>query len=243
MKHLLLIISVMMSITLTAQKAPQYEKRTFVSEKGDTLLYRLLAPEQTLKGLHYPLVLFLHGSGERGADNEKQLTHGGQMFLNPANIEKYPAYVIFPQCPEGKTWVGTDNSNMLATLKELVDSYSALPQIDEDEIHIIGLSMGGHGVFSMVSRYPNLFASATPICGWAKDELLPLNTKTAFRIFHGDNDQAVSVESSRSAYRTLTKNGNVKVYYTEYPGVGHGSWYQAFAEKDFMKWMYSQRKK
>ena len=84
-------------VTISAQET--YQKKVFVSVQGDSLNYRLLRPEVEKPGKKYPLVLFLHGAGERGKDNEKQLTHGGQMFLNPVNREEHPAFVLMPQCP------------------------------------------------------------------------------------------------------------------------------------------------
>lgn len=119
----------------------------------------------------YPLVLFLHGAGERGNDNEKQLVHGGQMWLNPVNREKYPAFILAPQCPETGYWAYTERPSSFApadmplevpvspifrTLKELLDFYLAMPQIDKDRIYVMGLSMGGMGTFDMAVRYPEI---------------------------------------------------------------------------------------
>ena len=87
----------LLTISVSAQEV--YQKEVFISSRGDSLKYRLLRPEKEKAGKKYPLVLFLHGAGERGSDNEKQLVHGGQMFLNPVNREKYPAFVLMPQCP------------------------------------------------------------------------------------------------------------------------------------------------
>ena len=92
-----LFVFLFLSLSLSAQQG--YGRDIFVSSKGDSLPYRMIHPESVKPGEKYPLVLFLHGVGERGNDNEKQLTHGGQMFLNPVNQEKYPAFVLIPQCP------------------------------------------------------------------------------------------------------------------------------------------------
>lgn len=95
----ILLVFLSLSLSLSAQQG--YEKDVFVSSTGDSLPYRMIRPESMKAGKKYPLVLFLHGAGERGNDNERQLTHGGQMFLNPVNREKYPAFVLVPQCPAG----------------------------------------------------------------------------------------------------------------------------------------------
>ena len=168
----------LLTISVSAQKV--YQKEVFISSRGDSLKYRLLRPEKEKAGKKYPLVLFLHGAGERGSDNEKQLVHGGQMFLNPVNREKYPAFVLMPQCPIDAYWAytsrpvsfvpsdmpaGQEISPVFSSLKELLDVYLSMPQIDKDRVYIIGLSMGGMGTYDMIIRFPELFAAAIPICG------------------------------------------------------------------------------
>lgn len=153
----------LMSVCMYAQELyGEYEKKVYVSSQGDSLKYRLLRPEAEKAGKKYPLVLFLHGAGERGDDNQKQLVHGGQMWLNPVNREEYPAFVLAPQCPKEDYWayVGRPKSfvpgempevqeptRIFRTLKELLDTYLAMPQVDKDRIYVMGLSMGGRGTF------------------------------------------------------------------------------------------------
>ena len=107
----ILLVFLSLSLSLSAQQG--YEKDVFVSSTGDSLPYRMIRPESMKAGKKYPLVLFLHGAGERGNDNERQLTHGGQMFLNPVNREKYPAFVLVPQCPAGSYWAYTERPKSL----------------------------------------------------------------------------------------------------------------------------------
>lgn len=233
-----------------------YQKKAFVSSRGDSLLYRLLRPEAEKPGEKYPLVLFLHGAGERGEDNTKQLTHGGQMFLNPVNREKHPAFVLIPQCPADAYWaytsrpssfvpadmpVGQEISPLFKSLKELLDTYLAMPQIDKDRIYIIGLSMGGMGTYDMAIRFPELFAAAIPICGTVNPSRLADAKGVKFRIFHGDADGIVTVEGSRAAYKAL-KAAGADVEYMEFPGCGHDSWTSAFNYPGFMDWLFSQKK-
>ena len=98
-------LMLLMSVCMYAQELyGEYEKKVYVSSQGDSLKYRLLRPEAEKAGKKYPLVLFLHGAGERGDDNQKQLVHGGQMWLNPVNREEYPAFVLAPQCPKEDYW-------------------------------------------------------------------------------------------------------------------------------------------
>lgn len=103
-KNLLILLSCLFSLYAGAQSLDAYEKHQYVSTSGDTLNYRLLTPENIQSSKKYPLVIFLHGAGERGNDNELQLFHGGQMWLNPVNREEYPCFVLAPQCPKNGYW-------------------------------------------------------------------------------------------------------------------------------------------
>jgi len=225
MRRILLVLAIMVvagAVRVQAQPL-RYEKGEVVSKTtGDTLLYRFLTPENPQKGKKYPLVIFLHGSGERGSDNQAQLFHGSGQFINPVNREKYPAYVLFPQCPAGvpgaympglQTLVPADmpldppQAPIVTLLLELVDSYIALPNVDPKRVYIMGISMGGIATYDIVARYPEKFVAAIPICGSVTPRQL-INTKgVAWRIFYGDNDQAVTVEGSREAYKALRNAG------------------------------------
>lgn len=222
MKKLILLLSVLLFSLEFVAAQDEYERSVFVSSSGDSLNYRLLEPEVMQAGEKYPLVLFLHGAGERGNDNEKQLTHGGQMFLNPVNREKYPAFVLFPQCPESGYWayenrpqsfiptqmpVGKEMPSVFQAVKELLDMYLANPQVDKSRIYIMGLSMGAMGTYDMVSRFPDIFAAAVPICGTVNPTRLSAARNVAFRIFHGDADDVVPVAGSRQAYKALKAAG------------------------------------
>lgn len=242
----------------TQENPYTYEKGEFISKvSGDTLLYRYLVPENMKANKKYPLVIFLHGSGERGSDNEAQLFHGSGQFLNPVNREKYPAYVIFPQCPEGVTGAYANPAldtlsphlmpvvqpiaPIMSLVKELIDSYVALPNVDPRRVYIMGISMGGIATFDIVARYPEMFAAAIPICG-SVNPLRLKNTKgVAWRIFHGDSDPAVTVEGSREAYKALRDYG-MNVEYIEFAGCTHNSWNPAFNYPGFMKWLFKQKK-
>lgn len=248
----------LMSVCMYAQELyGEYEKKVYVSSQGDSLKYRLLRPEAEKAGKKYPLVLFLHGAGERGDDNQKQLVHGGQMWLNPVNREEYPAFVLAPQCPKEDYWayVGRPKSfvpgempevqeptRIFRTLKELLDTYLVMPQVDKDRIYVMGLSMGGMGTFDLAIRYPEVFAAAVPICGIVNPARLSAAKDVKFRIYHGDADNIVPVEGSRQAYKAL-KAAGADVEYIEFPGVNHGSWTPAFNDSEFMGWLFNQKKK
>lgn len=266
MKNLLSQFIILLLAILTSSPSAlareRYEKGIFVSKTtGDTLLYRYLTPDNPQKGKKYPIIIFLHGSGERGNDNESQLFHGSGQFLNPVNREKFPAFVLFPQCPSGQDGVFAKTldserpygmlenpplSNMMQSLKELVEYYSSLPDADPKRVYIMGISMGGIGTFEMVARYPEMFAAAIPICGSVNPKRLKQSKdgikKVKFRIFHGDADQAVDVSGSREAYKALKEIG-ADVEYIEFPGCTHNSWNPAFNYPDFMKWIFKQKKR
>ena len=138
-RTLLILFALATCLNVYAQKT-SYEHKSFTSQDGTELNYRLLTPAENARGKKFPLVLFLHGAGERGSDNEKQLTHGAQMFLNPTNRENFPAFVLFPQCPANGYWAfpGRPSSftemnaektitPILLAVKELVDSYLENP--------------------------------------------------------------------------------------------------------------------
>lgn len=241
-----------------SQDLSLYQKNQFISRTGSVLPYRILFPENYDKSKKYPLVLLLHGAGERGNDNEKQLIHGGNLFLDSAVREKYPAIVVFPQCPQESYWssvkinrnvtpldldfdytrpITTPLNDAMELLKQLV----AEEAVNTKRIYITGLSMGGMGTFEAVHRFPGLFAAALPICGGG-DPARYKKVKTPFWIFHGTDDAVVDVKYSKIMVDRL-KDLRVKLRYTEYPGVNHNSWVNAFAEVDFVPWMFSKRRK
>jgi len=252
-KNSLLIIILFSLSPLHAQKVAFLKKE--IVHKTDTLHYRVLFPKNYNTNISYPLVVFLHGSGERGNDNEKQLVHGSTLFTDSLNQIKYPAIVLFPQCSENDSWINIlDNKNSFSFIDNkkptkpmemvlrMIKYYKNNESVDSKRIYVLGLSLGAMGTYDIICRYPKTFAAAIPICGGVNLDRLKSVRKVPIRIFHGTNDNVVSVEFSRNAYIELKANGSQKVEYKEYPGVDHNSWTPAFAEPDFMSWMFSQHK-
>lgn len=215
--------------------------------------YRMLSPAETDPGKKYPLVLFLHGSGERGDDNEKQLAHGASVFSNPVNSGKYPAFVVFPQCKE-KYWTGKidersfmpgspvpPESKTERTLMELIEYLISNNPIDIDRIYIIGISMGGIAAYDLVCRYPDKFTAAVPICGAVNPDRLPDAKDVKFMIFHGEEDEEVPSYCSREAYKALNSVG-ANVEYIEFAGIGHDCWSTAFNYPTLLSWIFAQSK-
>ncbi|MEM9886837.1 MAG: alpha/beta hydrolase fold domain-containing protein [Bacteroidota bacterium] len=259
MKRLLLfILAYSLTHSLFAQDFSAFEKRTFLSSKEASLPYRILYPENYDQTKQYPLLLFLHGAGERGDDNEAQLVHGASLFLQQENRRKYPAIVVFPQCPKDGYWAKVERSEdrstwefpfydrvnpALGAVIELIDQLLVEESIDQNRIYVSGLSMGGMGTFELLSRRPDLFAAAAPICGGGNLAMAARHARnTAFWIFHGDADAVVPVDLSRNMYKRLQTLG-ADVKYSEYAGVNHNSWDNAFAEPNYLKWLFSMRKK
>lgn len=235
-----------------------YAIMSYKAASGLELPYRLLLPKDFDKGEFYPLIVFLHGAGERGNDNELQLLHGSNLFLDEKNRNDFPVFVLFPQCREESRWssVNVDTTKTplnfvfdyskpatddLAAVIELISQLRTKLKIQPDQIYVAGLSMGGMGTFEIVYRNPDLFAAAMPICGGGDPEAYKnWKGKTKFWMFHGDADPVVSVEESRQM-KTALEAIKQSVKYTEYPGVSHDSWKNAFAEKDFISWLFAKQ--
>lgn len=235
-----------------AQKE-KYQAATFTDSQGTVLNYRVLYPENYQASEKYPLILFLHGAGERGSDNKSQLTHGAWVFTDRLNDN--PAIVILPQCPKEGYWSSADitrgkypleinfdynnkETPALHAAIELTKSFVKSKKADKHRVYITGLSMGGMGTFEAIYRYPKLFAAAMPVCGGGEVSAYgKKQAKIPFWIFHGDVDGVVDVKNSREMYAKL-KALNANVTYTEYPGVNHNSWDNAFKEDKYPTWLF-----
>jgi predicted peptidase len=254
---LILVLTLFIYQPVASQDFSALKKENFTSSARLVLPYRILFPENYDKTKKYPLVLFLHGAGERGNDNESQLTHGAKLFIDSANRKAYPAIVIFPQCPTEGYWSSVEvNRNTspftlefdytrpitsaLQAAIELVQKMIVHEGVDKSRIYITGLSMGGMGTFEAAYRFPELFAAAVPICGGADVSAYDKRvSKIPFRLFHGAKDAVVDVKHSQVVVQKL-KTLDTHVEYIEYPEVNHDSWDNAFAEPDFLSWIFSK---
>ena len=254
-KNYLVLTALLIASLFVHAQNELFRQKEFIY-KSDTLRYRVLFPENYNKNKSYPLVLFLHGSGERGNDNQKQLIHGASLFTDSLNRHNFPAIVLFPQCPANQSWITKENisdgkfnitdtkepTKPLLLAKLLVDFYKKTEAVNTRRIYILGLSLGGMGTYDLICRYPNLFAAAIPICGAVNFDRLKKIRKMPIRIYNGDSDNTVSPDYSRNAFIELKADGSQVVEHIEYQGVGHDSWTPAFAEPDFLKWLFSQHK-
>jgi predicted peptidase len=260
MKNIFLFAAFLLALplALAAQDFSLYQKKWLVQGK-DTLPYRLLLPANYDLKKKYPVVFFLHGSGERGSDNEKQLVHGGDLFLKPDVRKDFPAIIVFPQCPEKTSWsnvevkTGTggkrtfdfkkdgDPTKAMALLENLIQAVLYEYPVDRDRVYVGGLSMGGMGTFEVVRRHPKLFAAAFPICGGANTATAKKLKRPEWWIFHGAKDDVVPPQLSADMAAAL-KRKRASVKFTLYPTANHNSWDVAFAEKDLLPWLFAAHK-
>ena len=255
---IMVMLGVFMTKPSQAQDFSAYQKEWLI-QGPDTLPYRILLPLHFEASKRYPLVLFLHGSGERGRDNEKQLTHGSQLFLADSNRQRFPAIVVFPQCADSSYWsnvqITRDTSGgrtfnfqeggaptrPMAMVENLLEELQGQYKIKSDQVYVMGLSMGGMGTFELVRRHPDLFAAAIPICGGANTATAPQLKRLPWWVFHGAKDNVVPPRHSEEMVAALKAQG-ASVTFTVYPEAGHNSWDSAFAEPDLLSWLFAQHK-
>lgn len=232
----------------------------FVSSDGMSLPYRIILPDNYNQSTSYPLLLFLHGAGERGDDNQSQFYNGRKMLLESDRLRD--VIVIAPQCPADGYWVDfmrfskyDENMNSsaasyneitpaLKAVKELLDYVISMRSIDTDRIYGIGISMGAMGTLDLMCRYPDFFVAVQPICGAVECvRLEAYSGNTAVRLFHGTKDDVIPVQFSRDAYRTLSEKDGFVVEYVEYPECRHDSWNTAFVSEGFLDWLLSKTRR
>ncbi|MEO6638690.1 MAG: dienelactone hydrolase family protein [Ginsengibacter sp.] len=265
MKNKILLIAAcfLLPALVSAQHHGAFQKYQYI-QGSDTLPYRLLLPasynhfDTTTK---YPLIIFLHGSGERGNNNTSQLNHGGRLFTNDSIMLNYPAVVIFPQCAARSRWsnfrmhkdtvtkipsitfpLDLPPTKDMELLMQLIAEVDTTYYIDTQRIYVGGLSLGGMGTYDIVYRNPGKFAAAFPICGAEDPEVAKNMTGTAWWIFHGQKDSGVSVKYAQAMDSALKKEG-VDVKLTIYPEAGHNSWDDAFKEPGLFDWMFEKKLK
>ena len=249
---LLLILS---AVSATARVQTGFLDRT-VSISGTSYRYQVYVPADFRAKKSWPVILFLHGSGERGSDGLLQ-TDVGPPHAIRQNAARFPFVVVIPQCSQDKTWGDPDmRAQVLAALDASVREFHG----DRNHIYLTGLSMGGFATWEIAAVNPGRFAALVPVCSGVRSlkdwpelkvkvaddakaadpyaEVARLIGHTPVWMFHGDADQSVPVEESRNMAAAL-KAANAEFKYTEYPGVGHNSWDNAYAEPELVPWLLS----
>lgn len=256
MKNLCLIIICSLAL-YSCPPIPEtglYNKEIWLGVNGSSLPYRILYPDDfnPSQNKKYPVVLFLHGAGERGDDNESQLQHIAQKFLEKDIKNKYPTIVIFPQCPKKEYWANIVkrwskiNSSMpptppMAKVMSLMDEIYLNQYVNKNQIYLAGLSMGGFGTFDLLSRKPEMFAAAIAICGGADLDKVQNYKDIPIQIFHGAKDPVVPVKLSQDVHQALVAI-NGKSTYTEYSEGDHLVWDKAFNDPNLFSWLFKQKK-
>ena len=255
----ILFLLIFVSNIVAAQNQDLFSKELFIKGK-DTLKYRLLLPKNFSKDKMYPLVLFLHGRGEQGNDNETQLVHGSKLFLDNYNTDQFSSIVVFPQCPKEGYWANVKRdyskkalekfkykrlgkpTKSMALVLELMDELTQKPYIKKDQVYAGGLSMGGMGTFEIINRRPNMFAAAFPICGGGNPKSVSrYSDKVSLWVFHGGIDDVVHPYFSLTMVTALQKLG-ADVTLTYFENDNHNSWDSTFSEPKLLPWLFSKSK-
>lgn len=223
---------------------------------GTTHRYQVFVPAARAHGGKSPIILFLHGSGERGSDNRIQLDAGLGPYVRE-HAADFPAIVVFPQVEENGEWMGANVDMALTATEAATKEFNG----DPDRTYLTGLSMGGYGTWEIALKAPSRFAALVPICG----ALLPINDERALYvtgvaneadpyaalaaklgqvpvwIFHGAKDDAVSPDDDRKTFAAF-KAAGADVQYTEFPDAGHNSWDATYRHDAMWQWLFAQRK-
>lgn len=227
----------------------------YTDSDGDKIPYRLFIPAKYDAERKYPLVLCLHGAGERGSDNKKQLVTWTAGWICDEVQKKNPCFILIPQCPSDQQWVNTPwamgsystdcipMSSQLLMVKKLLDTIlETYHPIDRDRLYIMGCSMGGYGTWDMIIRYPKLFAAAIPVCGAGDTNAASKLVSLPVWAFHGDEDDIVPLSGSRDMIDAIVKAGGQKAKITIYKNVKHESFRMAWKEEKLIDWVFEQKK-
>lgn len=228
---LLLFVTAVISIPVRADESGQTAQRLDVTIRVE-MGYLLYLPKDYETKESWPLVLFLHGSGERGDDLELVKKHGPPKLI--AEGKEFPFIVVSPQCPKGKSWEPYE-------LKVLLDDIVQKYRVDEERICVTGLSMGGFGTWKLAAYMPRRLAAIAPICGGGDLSSVRRLTKLPIWAFHGAKDKSVPVERTQEMVDALTKNGGTPKL-TIYPEAEHDSWTETYNNPEFYEWLLAQKR-
>ena len=242
-----------LAVPAWAQFAPEELLKPFVytNAAGLTFPYRMSAPQFPEAGRRYPLILFLHGSGECGTDNLRQITVGLPTLMAALLKQPEPVIVVAPQCQGGDWWVSQlafdaryaaprAPAASLAVALTLCRNLVAEGLADSNRLYITGLSLGGFGTWDAIQREPELFAAAVPIAGGGDVRRVQPIRKLPVWVFHGRKDKNVPVDCSRRMVEALKQAGNRAVRYTEYEDGAHAVWNRAYADPELAGWLLKQ---
>ena len=197
-----------------------------------TMKYLLYLPRDYDKKDSWPLLLFLHGVGERGDNLDLVKKHGPPKLIEAG--KEFPFIVVSPQCPDGRWWEPVE-------LAALLDGIVEKCKVDGDRIYVTGLSMGGFGTWSLAAYQPKRFAAIVPICGGGEPSLTMLYAHVPAWVFHGAKDFVVPLERSEKMVEAMKRAGG-NVTFTAYPEAGHDSWTETYANPELYDWLFRQER-
>ena len=228
------------------------EAKDYTTPFGESLKYRLYKSPDIKEGEPCPLIILLHGAGERGNNNISQMTHGVKDIIAYGQAKHQPFILIAPQCPVNMQWVNTpwgDPSHVMPEFPslpmklalELCEQAASTLPVDTKRIYIMGLSMGGYGTWDAIQRKPSFFAAAMPVCGGGDTHCAAALKDMPIWIFHGDSDGVVKTQRSRDMVAALKSAGGDPKY-TELKGTGHNAWTAAYSNTEALDWLFSQKR-
>ncbi len=248
-------VTTLLSLTLSVSAIniyEEFEKAEFTNEDA-VLPYRIFIPEDYSEGKKYPMMVFLHGAGERGNDNEAQLKNALGTLFNRDDGLMLNTIVIAPQCPKDNQWVDTPwadgnysidevpESNELkavvALTEEICESYS----VDRTRIYVSGVSMGGFGTWDLITRHNDIYAAAAPMCGGGDPSKAELLADTMIYTFHGTEDTSVPYSGTAEMVSAIEETGSRLISFVSYKGEGHVIWEMASDEAGWLEWLYEQK--
>jgi len=248
------------TLALAAPAAAQDVATGFLDREvvlsGTSYGYQVYVPRAYDASTSWPVILFLHGGGERGDDGLIQ-TEVGLGAAVRRDATRFPAIIVFPQAPPDGSWQGPAADVAMGALDATIDEFST----DPARVYLTGLSMGGNGSWNLAYQHPDRFAAMVVICGFvsvgdpmrytsiapgaAAEQFVAVAERVAgvpTWIFHGEVDTVVPVEQSRNMAAALEAAG-ADVRYTEIPGTGHNAWDPAYASTSLVEWLFAQRQR
>lgn len=231
-----------------------FTKELLVSADGYTLPYRLYLPKDYDCGVFYPLMLFMHGAGERGNDNTEQVKVALPHVFDDPKSPAYNAIIVAPQCPEDKQWVYTPwekgnysvdtvvESRELQAVIEILKNVCSEYNVDRARIYATGLSMGGFATWDLIARHPGIFAAAMPVCGGGDPSRAKILAELPIRTFHGFLDNVVPAEGTREMYSAVKSAGRGRISYTEFEDGYHDIWDTVYSDIYNINWLFSHVK-
>ncbi|MBI1248787.1 prolyl oligopeptidase family serine peptidase [bacterium] len=206
-------------------------EETYDLPGGKEIDFLLYLPEDYEKKEHWPLVLFLHGAGERGDDLTLVKKHGPPKLIQ--NGKDFPFIMVAPQCPKGTWWITED---VVALMKHIEEIHN----VDRNRVYVTGLSMGGRGTWQVAGAMADELAAIAPICGPSDPTVVEKIATIPTWVFHGGKDPVVKVSHAEEMVKLLKeKGGNPKL--TIYPEAGHDSWTETYENEEFFEWLLSHK--